>query len=144
MNKSETILKSSSLSVTAGRKRILDIFLDANNALAHQDIEVKCSDKYDRVTIYRTLQTFLEKGIIHNIPTTDNSVRYALCNEVCISSGHHHDNHVHFRCDNCSKTICLDDVSIPSVKLPAGYSMNEINMVVSGICKTCKKVKVPM
>lgn len=144
MSKVESILKDSSLSVTAGRKRILEIFLASNNALAHQDIEMKCSDKYDRVTIYRTLQTFLEKGIIHNIPTTDNSVRYALCNDACISSGHHHDNHVHFRCDACGKTLCLDEVSIPAVKLPSGYSMKEINMVVSGICKSCKKEKVPM
>lgn len=139
MSRADSILKNSSLSVTAGRKRILDIFLSANNALAHQDIEQQCSDQYDRVTIYRTLQTFLDKGIIHNIPTTDNSVRYALCNDTCINTGHHHDNHVHFRCDVCGKTLCLDEVMIPSVKLPSGYSMKEINMVVSGICKSCKK-----
>ncbi|MEY3432848.1 MAG: hypothetical protein RL131_784 [Bacteroidota bacterium] len=136
---SDQILKNSSLSVTGGRKRILDIFLTSSNALAHQDIEALCSDQYDRVTIYRTLQTFLDKGIIHNIPSTDNITRYALCNDACISSGHHHDNHVHFKCDQCGKTLCLDEVSIPDVKLPKGYSMHEINMVVNGICKTCKK-----
>lgn len=134
----EDILKNSALSVTASRKRILEIFLAADNALAHQDIETKCADQYDRVTIYRTLQTFLEKGIIHNIPSTDNMVRYALCNEVCITTGHHHDNHVHFKCDDCGKTVCLDDVNIPAVNLPKGYTMKEINMVVSGICKSCK------
>ena len=134
----EDILKNSALSVTASRKRILEIFLDADNALAHQDIETKCADQYDRVTIYRTLQTFLEKGIIHNIPSTDNMVRYALCNDVCITTGHHHDNHVHFRCDTCGKTVCLDDVNIPPVNLPGGYTMKEINMVVNGICKSCK------
>ena len=134
----ENILKNSALSVTASRKRILEIFLAADNALAHQDIETKCADQFDRVTIYRTLQTFLEKGIIHNIPSTDNMVRYALCNETCITSGHHHDNHVHFRCDQCGKTVCLDDVIIPSVNLPRGYTMMEINMVVNGICKSCK------
>jgi Fur family ferric uptake transcriptional regulator len=139
MSRVESILKNSSLSVTASRKKILDIFLSANNAFAHQDIEQKCADEYDRVTIYRTLQTFLEKGIIHNIPTTDNAVRYALCNDACISSGHHHDNHVHFLCDDCGKTLCLDEVMIPAVKLPTGYAMKEINMVVSGTCKTCKK-----
>ena len=139
MSRVESILKNSSLSVTASRKRILDIFLSVNNALAHQDIEQKCADEYDRVTIYRTLQTFLEKGIIHNIPTTDNAVRYALCNDACINTGHHHDNHVHFLCDDCGKTLCLDEVMIPTVKLPAGYAMKEINMVVSGTCKTCKK-----
>jgi Fur family ferric uptake transcriptional regulator len=134
----EDILKNSALSVTASRKRILDIFLAADNALAHQDIETRCADQYDRVTIYRTLQTFLEKGIIHNIPSTDNMVRYALCNETCVTTGHHHDNHVHFRCDQCGKTVCLDDVNIPPVNLPRGYTMKEINMVVNGICKSCK------
>jgi len=134
----EDILKNSALSVTASRKRILEIFLAADNALAHQDIETKCADQFDRVTIYRTLQTFLEKGIIHNIPSTDNMVRYALCNEACTNTGHHHDNHVHFRCDECGKTVCLDDVIIPSVNLPRGYTMKEINMVVNGVCKSCK------
>ena len=66
MNRADSILKNSSLSVTAGRKRILDIFLSANNALAHQDIEQQCSDQYDRVTIYRTLQTFKQKHITNH------------------------------------------------------------------------------
>ena len=140
MNKgSEYILKNSSLSVTAGRKRILDIFLASSTALAHQDLETACAEEYDRVTIYRTLQTFLEKGIIHNIPSTDTITRYALCNDSCISTGHHHDNHVHFKCDRCGKTLCLDEVSIPEIRLPKGYAMHDINMVVNGICKSCKK-----
>ena len=78
---SSEILKSSALSITEGRKNILDIFLSSANAMAHQDIESKCKDKFDRVTIYRTLQTFLEKGIIRTIPSSDNTTRYALCNE---------------------------------------------------------------
>ena len=135
---SEDILKSSALSITSSRTKILDIFLSSPTALAHQDIELKCNEKYDRVTIYRTLQTFMEKGIIHTIPSSDNITRYALCNDECIEAGHHHDNHVHFSCDACGKTICLDDTQIPTVKLPIGYRAHEINMIVSGVCKTCK------
>ncbi|MFZ9240250.1 MAG: Fur family transcriptional regulator, partial [Chitinophagaceae bacterium] len=121
---SSEILKSSALSVTEGRKTILDIFLSSVSAMAHQDIESKCKEEYDRVTIYRTLQTFLEKGIIHTIPSSDNITRYALCNDDCIDSGHHHDNHVHFSCNACGKTICLDDTAIPSVHLPKGFRAN--------------------
>jgi Fur family ferric uptake transcriptional regulator len=134
---SSEILKSSALSVTEGRKTILDIFLSSVSAMAHQDIESKCKEEYDRVTIYRTLQTFLEKGIIHTIPSSDNITRYALCNDDCIDSGHHHDNHIHFSCNACGKTICLDDTAIPSVHLPKGFRANQINMIVSGVCKTC-------
>ena len=138
MTKTSTaILKNSGLSFTAGRKSILDLFIGAGNALAHQDIESSCEVQHDRVTIYRTLQTFLERGIIHSIPTTDNITRYALCSDTCTTAGHHHDNHIHFKCEKCSKTLCLDEVTIPVVKLPEGYMMHEINMVVTGVCKTC-------
>ena len=131
------ILKQNRLSVTGSRLRILEFFLANGNALSHADIEKNAAESFDRVTIYRTLQTFVEKGIIHLIPTTDNSIKYALCKNDC-AAGHHHDNHVHFICDECSKTICLDDVNIPVVKLPKGFTPQHAEMVVTGICGECK------
>jgi Fur family ferric uptake transcriptional regulator len=131
------ILKQNRLSITGSRLRILEFFLANGNALSHADIEKNAEASFDRVTVYRTLQTFVEKGIIHLIPTTDNSIKYALCKNDC-AAGHHHDNHVHFICDECSKTICLDEVNIPVVKLPEGFTPQHTEMVVTGICGECK------
>ncbi len=131
------ILKQSGLSVTESRKKILDLFLETDGALAHADIEKNTSSAFDRVTVYRTLQTFVEKGIIHQIPTTDNSILYALCKHNC-EQGHHHDDHVHFICSNCDKTICLDEVTVPEVKLPKNFTKQQSAMVVTGICEDCK------
>lgn len=131
------ILKKNQLSITAGRKKILELFLNSPGALAHADIEKNTDAAFDRVTVYRTLQTFVDKGIIHNIPTSDNSILYALCKENC-AAGHHHDNHVHFICEACNKTICLDDVIIPDVKLPKGFKPIYAEMVVSGVCNECR------
>lgn len=131
------ILRKNQLSITAGRKEILSLFLKTPGALAHADIESRTDGSFDRVTVYRTLQTFVEKGIIHNIPTPDNSVLYALCKDNC-EAGHHHDNHVHFICDVCDKTICLDHVAIPEVKLPKGFKQKQTDVVVSGICNACR------
>ena len=122
---STDILKYNGLSITESRKQILELFYNSKGALAHADIEKRSSAAFDRVTIYRTLQTFVEKGIIHTIPTVDNSVLYALCKDEC-KEGHHHDNHVHFICDNCSTTYCLDNVTIPPVSLPEGLVFAEI------------------
>lgn len=130
------ILKRNLLSVTGSRKKILELFLSSKGALAHGDIEKKTGEKFDRVTVYRTLQVFLEKGIIHNIPTADNSVRYALCISDC-TEGQHHDNHVHFVCTECGNTTCLADVTVPLVKLPVGFYATEYQMVVNGTCKEC-------
>lgn len=130
------ILKRNQLSVTASREKILHLFLEQSGALAHGDIEKRAGEKFDRVTVYRTLQTFVEKGIIHTIPTADNSVRYALCKDNC-EAGHHHDQHIHFVCSRCGQTFCLDDVVTPEIKLPPGYSTNHIEVVVNGICREC-------
>ncbi|MGG9970689.1 Fur family transcriptional regulator [Ferruginibacter sp. SUN002] len=131
------ILKRNNLSVTDGRKKILELFLKSDGALEHADIEKFTGETFDRVTVYRTLQTFVDKGIIHHIPTTDNSILYALCKDNC-EAGHHHDNHVHFVCEQCNKTICLEDVIVPQVKLPKGFKPSHAEMVVNGICADCK------
>ena len=130
------VLKRNQLSVTESRIQILELFYNKNNALEHNDIEKITGEKFDRVTIYRTLQTFVEKGIIHTIPTADNSVRYALCKDEC-TEGHHHDNHVHFICSVCGTTYCLEAVSVPEVHLPKGFKPELIEVVVSGKCKNC-------
>ena len=132
-----SLLKRSDLSVTESRRKILHLFLEQAGALAHGDIERKAGEKFDRVTVYRTLQAFVEKGIIHTIPTADNSIRYALCKDEC-SGGHHHDHHIHFMCDNCGNTYCLDDVVTPEIKLPKGYSASHVEVVVEGVCKNCR------
>lgn len=131
-----TILRNNNLSVTDSRKKIIQLFLEQPGALAHGDIEKKAGEKFDRVTIYRTLQTFVDKGIIHTIPTTDNTIRYALCKDEC-SEGHHHDHHIHFFCIKCNNTYCLDDVVTPDIRLPKDYKAEHVEVVVEGTCKNC-------
>jgi Fur family ferric uptake transcriptional regulator len=133
----ETVLKKAGLSVTESRKTILELFFASEGALAHADIEKHSSINIDRVTVYRTLQTFVESGIIHQIPTTDNTILYALCKDSC-EAGHHHDEHVHFICVSCNKTNCLDDVIVPKVKLPNGFLPLQTAMVVKGTCIDCR------
>lgn len=129
------LLRRNHLSITESRKKILSLFLATPDALTHGDIERKASEKFDRVTVYRTLQTFVEKGIIHTIPTAENSVLYALCKDC--AEGHHHDDHVHFVCSNCGSTICLDAVVSPKIELPEGYLAQNVQVVINGICKSC-------
>ena len=129
------ILRRKHLSITDSRKKILSLFLMNKDALAHGDIEKKAGEKFDRVTIYRTLQTFVEKGIIHTIPTADNAILYALCKDC--DEEHHHDDHVHFICSNCNTTLCLDDIVSPQITLPPGYKTADVQVVINGVCKDC-------
>jgi Fur family ferric uptake transcriptional regulator len=132
------ILRKNNLSVTDSRRNILHLFMNQNaSALRHSDIEHKL-EGLDRVTIYRTLQAFAEKGIIHTIPGSDGAARYAICKSGC-EEGHHHDDHVHFVCIKCGATQCLDDVHVPFVRMPDGFEATKTEMVVSGVCANCRR-----
>jgi Fur family ferric uptake transcriptional regulator len=131
------LLKDFRLRTTPTRQEILCLFLKKEYALSHSDIENEIADDLDRVTVYRTLRTFLDKGLIHKVLDDEGSLKYALCSEACSSVEHRHD-HVHFKCTNCGQTNCLD-VEIPLVKLPKGYKPKEVNLLIQGICENCSQ-----
>lgn len=137
MTASET-LKTFSLRHTNGREEVLDLFIKADHALSHGDIEHGLGPDHDRVTIYRTLRTFLDKGILHKVLDDEGNPKYALCRDTC-AQGHHHHDHVHFKCETCGQTTCLDQVLIPAISLPAGYAPKELNLLIQGVCDECTK-----
>lgn len=132
---SDRLLKNFRLRSTPSRQEILHLFLKTRHALSHGDIEKEIDASLDRVTVYRTLKTFLDKGLIHKVLDDEGSLKYALCNDTCTLGGHHHD-HIHFKCIRCGQTNCLN-IEIPTVKLPKGYNSVEINLLVQGVCDRC-------
>ncbi len=130
-------LKDHKLRTTSCREDVLETFLNREMALSHGDLESALGDRFDRVTIYRTLKTFLEKGILHKV-LDDEGTRYALCRERCTEHDHHHD-HVHFKCNACGQTNCLENLHVPAVKLPEGYRIQEVNLLIQGLCAECAK-----
>jgi Fur family transcriptional regulator, ferric uptake regulator len=130
------ILKDYDLRTTTSRSAILRLFLRNSFALSYSDIEREIAESFDRVTVYRTLKTFLDKGVIHKVLDDEGSLKYALCSELCSAHGHHHE-HVHFKCVKCGRTSCLEEVTIPAVNLPKGYVAGEINLLIQGTCNRC-------
>jgi Fur family ferric uptake transcriptional regulator len=132
----EQRLTDKHINPTAMRLLVLEVLLNQTSAMSLSDIE-KSLEPADRVTIYRTLKTFEEKGLIHSIDDGTGSPKYALCIEDC-DANHHHDLHVHFNCAVCKETFCLPDSKIPELSLPVGFIAAEMKLVVKGICVNCQ------
>lgn len=120
---------------TANRILILRTIAEAGRPLSMAEIE-SIVVTIDKSGISRTLALFRQQHLIHVIEAGGDSLRY----ELCISHDHHHhdDMHVHFHCENCNRTFCID-APIPHVELPDGYAMHSVNYVVKGICPDCRK-----
>lgn len=132
------LLEKNQLKKTSTRITVLQILKARNSAISQPDLEAMLGKDVDRVTLYRTLSTFEEKGIIHKVLNLNGTANYALCSSDC-KEHEHHDEHLHFNCTNCLNVYCLDELKIPAINLPNGYVSKSVNLIVYGLCKSCNK-----
>lgn len=135
MSLAEEILKKHALRITPFRLEVIEVFSQAGHALSSADVEAMLKDA-DRITLYRTLKSFEDKGIIHKAIDGTITQKYALCEAEC-DQHHHNDEHIHFHCLKCENTFCLDHVYIPKITLPSGFTVTQTDMAVSGYCEKC-------
>ena len=133
-------LRAHDIRPTDVRRSVLSIFRSMGFALSHADIAGELADTFDRVTIYRTLNKFIECGLIHKVVDESNITKYALCEDGC-GIETHRDEHVHFKCKNCGHIFCLNSVEVNVPALPSGYQSNLFMITAEGICKDCSRRK---
>lgn len=131
------LLEKHHLRKTDIRRRVLRAFMEAGSqALTNNDLETLLEDA-DRITLYRTLKTFEQKGLIHQAVDKSHSTKYALCTEEC-SEHDHHDEHAHFHCQDCGKTVCIEGKVQSKVEIPAGFKVKQTHLVLEGTCSDCR------
>ena len=130
------LLVNNGLKRTLPRLKVLDILSKRDSATSQPFLEKVMGSEADRVTLYRILQTFEQKGIIHRVLDGQGTANYALCSPNC-SQHEHHDEHLHFNCSNCQRVYCLDTVRIPKFNTPPGFSVERISLTASGLCSNC-------
>src|SRR5690606_29562518 len=118
---------------TSMRILVYDLLAAQKAALSLSEIEDQLYYA-DRITIYRTLKTFEEKGIVHSIQE-NNTTKYILCHDECDEKTHK-DWHLHFYCKICKQTTCKEDFTIPQSESSA-YRIDEIRLFGKGICEQC-------
>jgi Fur family ferric uptake transcriptional regulator len=133
--KTESILDQHNLSKTPCRVDIINTLTSVDVALTENQIKKNLKFDYDRATIFRTLKTFSEKGIIHCVPVEGNEVYYAISKPNYKQTL----SHAHFHCNSCGGVYCLNSISIAEPQLPEGFSANKYEITINGCCKKCNE-----
>ena len=121
---------------TAGRLLILKSMMRGNEAVSLPDLE-RYLPTIDKSTISRTLSLFLLHGLIHAIDDGSGAMKYAVCDDDCQCVPQ--DEHTHFYCTECHRTYCLKHIAVPTVELPDGFLLKNINYVIKGLCPECNE-----
>ena len=127
------LLEEHGIRATANRLLVAEALDNARRPLSLMELEDSVGS-IDKSGIFRCLQTFKEHHLVHSIEDVEGT-RYELC--LSHDSDHDEDTHVHFYCERCHRTFCLDDIHIPPVVLPKGYDSRTSNYLIKGICPEC-------
>ena len=137
----EAFLKDHNLRNTECRRAVTGLFLEHPHvALSHQDLETELGQKFDRATLYRTLNSFEENNVVHKIMDDQGITKYALCPTECSHNGHGVVDHIHFQCTVCNTTECLDKAATFQLHLPEGYQVKDSNFLLTGTCPKCAQL----
>lgn len=138
MNSQDMIsrLESKGIRPTANRILVMKTLMGEQNPQSLGNLERKMVSM-DKSSIFRTLTLFLEHDVVHAF----EDGRGVLCYELCEEKGacDHHDGHIHFYCESCQRSFCMEDIHIPSFELPEGFYPHSISFVIKGECPDCRK-----
>jgi len=132
----KTILEEKKLQKTPCRIDVLEALHQASTALSEQEIKDRLHFDYDRATLFRTLRTFLENSLIHQVVVHKNEVKYAL-NQPHLQL-EQQPGHAHFHCDKCDRVFCLGAVSRDLLNIPKGFQVNSFEIMFNGFCAQCR------
>jgi Fe2+ or Zn2+ uptake regulation protein len=134
MDKYKTLLQAHKLKATPGRLLILSMFFENDLHLSAEEIykSIK-TKKINFATVYRTLSSLLDAGIIKEANLSKSAVFYEL------ADSHHH----HIICSSCGDVENFDMCGIEDIEkkiLSRTKKFRKINshsLELFGFCKKC-------
>ena len=133
-NQARKMLKAAKLYCTSGRVAVLKVLIKArkplNQVLIARRLGKEC---FDKVTIYRTLKSFLDAGLVHKAFMEKRAWHFELAHNCTESQCH-----PHFTCICCGNTHCLMGMSLPMAKSPhRGFIIHRQQVRLEGLCPAC-------
>lgn len=82
-----------------------------------------------RTTVYNVLNLLCDHSVVKRIAIEKNEMRYDA-NLI---------NHIHFKCSACEDVFDLHSVPFPEVIVPEGFTVEDVQVNISGHCPTCSE-----
>ncbi len=133
-DKAREMLKCAKLYCTEARIAILRALLEAVRPLRQDQIATPTARRtFDKVTVYRTLESLVESGLVHRAFTYKRAWYFELADRCT-----EHQCHPHFTCTSCGVTHCLTDISLPMARIAdKGFVISRQQVRLEGLCPAC-------
>lgn len=130
-------LADAGLKVTPARLAVLSYLQRADQPLTvehiHDHLQTEHTEKADRATIYRMLDTFYTKGLATRLEFGEGKYRYEVVGE----------DHHHLICEQCGSVTDISDCNIGALEKDItkkkGFRVKRHALEFYGTCSSCQR-----
>ena len=131
-NEIKNILVEKGIKPSLHRLKVLEYLIENRNHptvdLIYKDISADIPT-LSKTTVYNTLKTFQDGGVVQAVTIEDNEVRYDA----------YTDRHAHFKCTKCGQLYDIEmDTKVLHLKSIGGHMVKESHLYYKGICNSCQ------
>jgi len=133
-DKARHMLKEARLYCTEARVAILKVLMEAASPLRQDQIGSRLESRtLNKVTVYRTLDSLAEAGLVHRAFLQDRAWNFELADHCSEKQCH-----PHFTCTSCGVTRCMTDISLPMAQIhQKGFVISRQQVRLEGLCPAC-------
>lgn len=122
---------------TKQKELILEIIKNKKGEFTIKDLYSELAGKVGLTTIYRLVDSLVNKNILNKSIGKDNNTYYLYCEECECN------NHFYLKCDSCGKMChvdcdCINDLS-NHIDKNHKFKLNKEHIIINGICDKCSK-----
>lgn len=132
-------LKRHKAYVTQNRIAVLKVLYESRGSISVTRIRKLAPVGLDRVSVYRTVQFLLEKGLVLTVPNSKGNPHYIL--KEFLKSGPVNatgDHKVFFICNACGYTEMVEQAGPLVFKTPDDHQVKNAYLVLEGSCSKCR------
>lgn len=133
-----TKLREYHVRLTQNRITVFKLITESKTALSVSVIMKQSEILLDRISVYRTLKYFLQKGIVEVVPNNKGNARYILASANKKTVKNSFSKCAYFICSSCQHTeLILAPVNI-KLALLTKHQVSKYSLIIEGLCSSCK------
>ncbi len=132
------ILKEHHVHLTQNRIAVFKLLSESKTALSVSVILKQSDILLDRISVYRALKYFLQKGIVEIVPNNKGNACYILASINKDTIRRKNNKSAYFVCSSCQHTeLILEPLNI-KFELLTQNQISKCSIILEGICRSCK------
>lgn len=131
-------LRAADLRATGPRLAVLAVLAERGGHLSAEDVVAQVSDDAagaHRASVYRTLETLSDAGIVQHVHLGHGATAYHLADEV--------GEHLHLQCGSCGAVIDAPSTVVGPLRRRLlrdhGFDLDAAHVALSGRCAACRR-----